>query len=73
MVVHLQVEAPRLPDNILHSRMQHSTLPPNHKVFLLYMSYLFPPDDSDPASRLSPLQGPMNDTKEMKIALIGGA
>ena len=53
--------------------MQHSTLPPNHKVFLLYMSYLFPPDDSDPANRPRPLQGPLNDAEEMKTALTGGA
>src|SRR5260221_14032429 len=67
MVVPLQVEAPRLPNNILHSRMQPSTLRPNHKVFLLYMSYESPPDDSDLSSRPSPLHGPMNDAKEMKI------
>jgi hypothetical protein len=73
MVVPLQVKAPHLPNNIFHSRMQHSTLRPNYKVFLLYMSYEFPPEDSDPASRPSPLQGPMKDAKEMKFALIGGA
>jgi hypothetical protein len=53
--------------------MQPSTLRPNHKVFLLHMSYDFPPDYSDPANRPSPLQGPKKDARKMRIALIGGA
>jgi hypothetical protein len=58
---------------IFHSRVPPGTLPPNHKALLLGISYLLRPDDSEPGSRPSPLEGPLNDTKEMKTILIGGA
>lgn len=50
-----------------------ATLPPNYKALLLGISYSLRPDDSEPGSRLTPLEGPLNDTREMKTILIGGA
>jgi hypothetical protein len=56
----------------LRSRVPPDTLPPNHKALLLGISYLLPPEDSESGSRPNPLEGPLNDTKEMKTMLIGG-
>lgn len=50
-----------------------ATLLPNYKALLLGISYSLRPDDSDSGSRLTPLEGPLNDTREMKTILIGGA
>jgi hypothetical protein len=55
----------------LHSRVPHDILPPNHKALLLGISYLLPPEGSDSGSRPNPLEGPLNDTREMKTMLIG--
>ncbi|KAF8469276.1 caspase domain-containing protein [Russula ochroleuca] len=54
----------------LRSRVPPDTLPPNHKALLLGISYLLPPEDSESGSRPNPLEGPLNDTKEMKTMLI---
>ena len=49
-----------------------ATLLPNYKALLLGISYSLRPDDTEPGSRLTPLEGPLNDTREMKTILIGG-
>lgn len=59
---------------LLHTRVPPDTdiLPPNHHALLLGISYLLPPEDSELGSRPHPLEGPLNDTREMKTMLIGG-
>ena len=57
--------------NVLHSRVPPRT-PPNFKALLLCISYLFYRGSSDAGNRPTPLEGPLNDAKEMKTALIGG-
>ena len=66
------LKTPHYP-NVLTSRVPPGTLPPNYKALLLCMGYSFFPDGSDPGNRPSPLEGPLNDAKEMKAALIGKA
>ena len=64
------LKAPDSPD-VLHPRVP-PILPPNFKALLLCISYLFYPGGSDAGNRPTPLGGPLNDAKEMKIALTGG-
>jgi len=66
------IETPHSP-NVLTSRIPPGTLPHNYKALLLCISYNFRPDGSDLGNRLRPLGGPLNDAKEMKTSLIGGA
>ena len=50
------------------------TNPPNHKAFLLGINYSFSEDDTGSEDdRPSPLVGPVNDVKEMKMMLMGAA
>jgi hypothetical protein len=50
-----------------------ATLPPKYKALLLGISYSLHTEDSEPGSRPTPLESPLNDTEEMKAILIGGA
>ena len=66
------LKAPDSP-NVLHPRVP--PIPPNFKALLIGISYLFYARSSDARSRPTPLLcvgGPLNDTKMMKTALIGG-